>query len=133
MEGESKGTKSLRFAVSSPRMWDICRAVEHSIGPLVRLHGWVKGCECHSVEERRPKGKLQCPMQGVRAPHIAAKVDETIRECEVLRDQLHPGQFGSVPSSELHSVIHFIIAMLVLKLRGWLHDLPYLIWQDLTF
>jgi len=126
----TKSLNSLRYAVSTPDLWDTCRAVEFCIGPLMTLHGWIKGCDCHSAEEHQPKGKLKCPKSGLRAKTIAARVDQCIDEYEHLRDELPADKFGAIAHADIHSVIGFIIAMLVLKLRTWLNTIPYLIWQD---
>jgi hypothetical protein len=129
---KANALNSLRLSVTSPQIFDLNRAVAHMIEPLMQLHGWIKGCWCHSAEEHRPPRTLKCVFQGMRAKELASRVRETIVAYEQLRESLFLGQFGETSCSGLQNICGFIIAMLVLKLLKWLNDIPYLLWQDLA-
>ena len=121
--------ESLKVSVSSPATFDLNSAVDFIVHPLMELHGWIKGCHCHSIEDRSYKGKCSCPFQGMRCIGFVARLDETIRQYENMRNELTVGRFGDISCHDLENVVGFIIAMIVVKLRKWANDIPYLIWQ----
>jgi len=93
------------------------------------LHGWIQGCPCHPINSREDTRPANCPFQGLNCKGFSARLEQVISEYEQLRIDLAAEQFGDVCMQELQDIIGFIIAMITLKLKRWVDDLPYLIWQ----
>lgn len=122
--------KALRMTVSEPKTWHQLKCIDVITGPLLLLHGWFTGCWCHTVDQRKPHGKLKCPFQGLRAKHSAARVQQTIAEYHSLAEGINVEDFGNeVSLACLRNIFSFIGAMLRLKLLNWMQDIPFLIWQ----
>ena len=129
----AKVASAFELVTESGEFWYMNKLMAHLLQPLMRLHGWIQGCPCHPVNGPDDSRPANCPFQGLNCAGFSRKLGETIEWYENIRSNGSLEEFGNIDVLEIQDIIGFIIAMLVLKLKGWVDDLPYLIWQVVIF
>jgi len=126
----AKAAAAFKKVTETQSFWRMNKLLEHLLGPLMKLHGFVQGCPCHPINSPDDSRPSNCPFQGLNCKGFSGKLAETIELYENMRSNGSMDEFGEVfDVAEVLDIIGFIIALLVLKLQRWVDDLPYLIWQ----
>ena len=101
--------------------WSKARALGLLTKPITDMSSWLGGCECHEAERQRGQ-TVKCGWAGCRAPQLASRVVETLRQLEDVRDQVS-GQTDGVSHAATT-----VMGTLEMKM-AWVNHGPYLIRQ----
>ena len=95
--------------------WSKARALGLLTKPITDMSSWLGGCECHEAERQRGQ-TIKCGWAGCRAPQLASRVAETLRQLENVRDQVS-GQTDGVSHAATT-----VMGTLEMKM-AWVNDL----------